>query len=702
MERRDGRLAGLRVGADVGGTFTDLVAIGVDGTVHTWKVSSTPDDFGRAIVEGLAALLDEAGLAPSAVAELVHGTTVATNAILEHKGARTGLLTTRGFRDVLELRRLRMPRLYDLFWEKPPPLVPRHLRLEVDERVDGRGQVARPLDPAQALAAAERLVGEGVESLAIALLHSYANPVHERQLGELVRARWPHLAVSLSCEVLPAIREYERTSTTVVNAYVQPVVEGYLRALARQLRAAGVSAPVLIMQSNGGIMTAAAAAARPAYIIESGPAAGVIASVELARRLGLGEVITFDMGGTTAKASLIEGGAPSFTSEFEVGAGLSLANRLLSGSGYALALPVIDLSEVGAGGGSIVWLDAGGAPRVGPQSAGARPGPVCYRLGGEQPTITDVNLVLGYLPPALLDGAMPLDHDAARRALQRQIAAPLGLDLLAAAYGVHQLANAAMIRAVKAVSTYRGRDPRDHVLFAFGGSGPVHAAAMARELQVRRVLVPPAPGLFSALGLLDAAIEHHAVRTFLRRIDRLSPAELEQAFNVLAGEAVAEVAAQGYRADSVALQPAADLRYAGQSFELTVPLPARRLDQGAVEELVEAFGREHLRTYGHRLPQPVELVNLRVSARVQGQRAEARPSLAPRPPAPRPQSSARPAYFGPRLGRMETPVLRREDLSRRPERGPLIVEEYDATVVVPPDCAAWRDDLGNIVVEVGA
>ncbi|MDQ3810009.1 MAG: hydantoinase/oxoprolinase family protein, partial [Chloroflexota bacterium] len=435
--------ANARVGADVGGTFTDIVLVDPRHGIALRKLLSTPEDFGRAVVAGVADLLQTRADRHAPISDVVHGTTVATNTILEFRGALTGLLTTRGFRDVLELRRLRVPRLYDLFWDKPRPLVERALRLEIHERMSHDGQVLVALDLAQVEHAAEWLVDQGVEAIAVCLLHAYANPAHEQAIGELLRRRWPHLFVSLSHEVLSIIREYERTSTTVINAYVQPLVARYVRSLRAQLDTAGVSAPLLIMQSNGGVMSDAAAAVKPAYIVESGPAAGVIASVGLARQLGIDNVITFDMGGTTAKASVVENGLPDFTSEFEVAAGISLASKLSSGGGYALSVPFIDLSEVGAGGGSIVWLDPGGAPKVGPQSAGAKPGPVCYGAGGTLPTVTDANVVLGYInPTALLDGAMPIDAAAARTTLQEQVAGPLGLSLLDAAYGVHELANA--------------------------------------------------------------------------------------------------------------------------------------------------------------------------------------------------------------------------------------------------------------------
>jgi N-methylhydantoinase A len=692
------RHSAARVGADVGGTFTDIVLVDAQGGVSLRKLPSTPDDFGRAIVDGVAGLLSEHDVAPETIGDVVHGTTVATNTILEFKGARTGLLTTRGFRDVLELRRLRVPRLYDLFWDKPRPLVERALRLEIDERMDHAGQVLIPLDLAQAERAAEDLVAQGVQAIAVSLLHAYANPAHEQAIGDLLRRRWPHLCVSLSHEVLPIIREYERTSTTVINAYVQPLVAHYLRSLRGQLDSAAVHAPLQIMQSNGGVMSDAAAALKPAYIVESGPAAGVVASVGLARELGIDNVITFDMGGTTAKAAVVEHGIPDFTSEFEVAAGISLSSKLSSGGGYALSVPFIDLSEVGAGGGSIVWIDAGGAPKVGPHSAGARPGPVCYATGGTQPTVTDANVVLGYLnPTSLLDGAMPIDAKAARRVLQEQVATPLGLSLLDAAFGVHQLANASMIRAVKAVSSQRGRDPRRFTLFAFGGSGPVHAAGIARELEIGRIVVPRAPGFFSAFGLLAAGPEHHAVRTFMRRTAALNLTELGQAFDVLEQRCRTDLGLSDLPVEQIQVERWVEMRYVGQAFELPVSAPVGAFEPHHVTRFEQDFHAVHERTYGHRTDNVMEIVNLRVicrAARDERPAASAVPASNGRAPA----LAARAAYFGPEHGVRQTPVLRREHLATQP--GPLIIEEYDATVVVPPGCSAQRDVLGNIVIEV--
>jgi N-methylhydantoinase A len=689
---------GYRVGADIGGTFTDIVLAAPDGACRLKKVLSTPDDYARGVVAGLRALLDEQQLAGTAVAEIVHGTTVATNAILENRVAPAALLTTRGFRDVLELRRLRVPHLYHLRYTPPRPLVERWLRLEVAERLDATGAVVEPLDEASVRAAVERIRRAGVAAVAVCLLHSYRNPVHERRVGEIVREALPGVFLSLSVDVLPEIREYERTSTTVINAVLGPVVGAYLAALTGRLRAAEIAAPVLIMQSNGGIMPAAAAAERPARIVESGPAAGVIAAQQAGRQAGVPDLISFDMGGTTAKASLIEGGRLGHTTEYEVGAGISLSSRLIKGGGHALKLPVLDIAEVGAGGGSIVWLDRGGALKVGPHSAGAAPGPACYGRGGAEPTITDANVVLGYINPRVVaGGAVPIDAGRAAAALAR-VAGPLGLALAAAAYGVYTLANASMIRAIKAVTTYRGRDPRDFALLAFGGSGPVHAAAMARLLGIRRVVVPPAPGLFSAVGLLQAVHEQDFVQTFFAPLAGLAPAALTSAFAALEARARAALAAEGLGGAAVVCDRLADLRYVGQAYELTVPAPAGALGPADLTALAARFGQEHERTYGHRADdEPVELVNLRVVARVAG---------GARPPLRLPAGAAagageRLAYFGPPDGWRPAPVLARADLAATPRPGPLIVEEYDATTVVPPGCAAWRDQWENIVIEVG-
>jgi N-methylhydantoinase A len=690
-----------RVGVDIGGTFTDIVLLGSDGTIHTKKVSSSVENYAQAIVDGLAEVFREAALNGAAIEEIRHGTTVASNAILEHKGARVGLITTEGFRDVLEIRTLRMPRLYDLAWVKPPPLVERYLRKTVAERVDHKGRIERPLDPADAARAVEALLAEGVEAIAVCLINSFANPTHERAIKEIAARRAPALPLSVSCEVLPEIKEYERTSTTVINAYVMPIVATYLRAMRAGLDQAGIPARLLLMQSNGGLTTDKAAAERPMNIIESGPAGGVVGAQALARAKGLPKIITFDMGGTTAKASMVEDGEVTRAHEYAVGAGIMVGSRLLTGAGYTLKVPAIDLAEVGAGGGSHVWIDAGGALQIGPQSAGAAPGPVCYDLGGTVPTVTDASVLLGYLNPGhLVGGALRLNADKARALFADAIAKPLGMAVDRAAYGAHQIAASNMIRAIKAVSTERGRDPREFALFAFGGNGPLFAAGMAAALGIGRIVVPPSAGLFSSFGLLYADVEHHYARTFRRLLRGADLIEIEAAWDALAAQASAQLAAEGFSGASARLKRSAALHYKGQTYELTVPVPDGPVDSNMVAHLEEAFGGEHERTYGHRAgrEEPVELVaiqvvgsGLRAGGGVPEQVASTRPELAAGPP--------RRAYFGAERGWVETPVLRRADLAAA-RTGPLIVEEYDATCLVPPGARAALDAGGNIVIEL--
>ncbi|MCC6173948.1 MAG: hydantoinase/oxoprolinase family protein [Chloroflexi bacterium] len=702
-----------RVGIDIGGTFSDLVLLAEDGRVGTLKVSSAADSLIPAIVDGIRALLRRAELSPANADAVVHGTTVATNAILEYRGAKTGLITTRGFRDVLEIRRLRIGRLYDLAWEKPAPLVPRRLRHEVTERLDVHGQVVTPLDTDEAAQVVDALLAEGIETLAVSLVHAYANGDHERAIGRLVAERAPDLHLSLSHEVMPEIGEYERTSTTVVNAYVGPVVDRYLGALEAGLIAAGLEAPLLMMQSNGGVMRASTARRRPIHVIESGPAAGVVAAVRLAEAVGEPNVITVDMGGTTAKASIVEDGRAFQMSEYEVGAGISHGSRMFKGGGHLLRVAALDIAEVGAGGGSLVRVDSGGGLRVGPDSAGASPGPVCYGLGNEQPTLTDANVVLGYLNPAhLLGGTLPIDGDAAGRALAERVARPLGLNLAETAYGVHLVAVSNMVRVARAVSTERGRDPRRCTLVAFGGNGPVHAAEVARQLGIGKVIVPPWPGLFSAFGLLAAETRHELTRAHRVPLPSISLGEVLAGLAELEGSVRATLIAEGHAEDRIVVEPLLDLRYRGQSSELRISLYEDSSGQGASDadtrngtagddvlaRAAARFEAEHERTYGHRdSPDRVELVNLRVVARVLAD-----------PPRPRRDLTAavdaettRPAYFGQAHGTLDTPVVDRATLDVTPQPGPLIVEEYDATTIVPPGWTAHRDEHANIVLTVG-
>jgi N-methylhydantoinase A len=687
-----------RLGVDVGGTFTDLVLLSPDGHATTRKVLSTTANYADAILQGVGELLAQARIAAGEIAELIHGTTVATNAILERRGARTGLVTTDGFRDLLEIGRIRLSRLYDMDQQRPVPLVRRRWRFEVEERLDHQGHVVRALDQRSIDRVIDAILGEDLESLAICLVHAYANPVHERTVAAAIRARVPGLQLTLSSEVLPEIREFERTSTTVTNAYVMPVIGHYLSTLETRLDSLGMTAPILIMQSNGGVMSARRARQRPVQLIESGPAAGVIAAAALARRVGAPNVISVDMGGTTAKASVIEDYEIKRSNEFEIGGPISQGSRLNKGGGYLLRTPAIDIAEVGAGGGSLITVDDAGALHVGPQSAGAVPGPVCYDLGGTVATLTDANVALGYLAQDRLPSGLALASEKGRKAIEEQIARPLRLSIDEAAHGVYLVGCAGIARAVRAVTVERGRDPRDFTIIAFGGNGPLLAAEMARSLEIGSVLVPLAPGVFSALGLLEADVEHHLVRTFNRPLDGIADGDLARELAALANEARDLMRAEGHR-QQLTTTSAVDARYAGQSFELTVPISD--LDApGLAAAIAEDFGREHERTYGHRAPgDPIQIVNLRVVARVPqaAERHPIRPATEPRA-----DQAQRLAYFGPRLGRLPTPVIGRFDLTKNPRSGPLLIDEYDATTLVPPGCTAQLDALGNIIIRVEA
>ena len=685
----------IRVGADIGGTFTDLVMLRSDGNYSVQKVPSTVEDFSRGIVEGLDAFLSDNKLNSDLISEIIHGTTVATNAILENQGARTALVTTRGFRDVLEFRRLRFPDLFSLDYTPPKPLVQRRHRFEVIERIMPDGSVRQPLDDVSVESVLDKLEQLQPEAIAICLLHSYANPIHERKVVEAVKNRFPNLYVSGSIDVLPEIREYERTSTTVINSYIGPIVDSYLESMQKRLDHANMAVPISIMQSNGGVMSYAAARRSPARIIESGPAAGVVEAIRLAERIGLKDVITFDMGGTTAKASLIEQGKPSLTTEYEVGAGIQLSNRLVKGRGHALKLPVIDIAEVGAGGGSIVRVDPGGSLRVGPQSAGAKPGPACYSQGGTEATVTDANVVLGYInPTSIAGGTVSVNSEAAKVALNRSAAEHLKLETNDAAYGVYAVANTTMIRAIKSVTTYRGRDPREFTLMAFGGSGPLHAAEMARSLGIRQIIVPASPGVFSALGLLEALPEYGFSRTMITDPMSEGPDKIINAFNELESSSIERLRTEDLGKDVIgSWSRTADLRYRGQAYELTVNANARP-DDDLANFIVERFHIEHERTYGRRASdEPVDLVTIRSTYRIDSDRIvpkSVNETEDKKPP--------RNAYFGKQNGWMLTPVIDRGGLTNSITHGPLIIEEYDSTTLVPPDTSVHIDQTGNIIM----
>jgi len=697
-----------RIGADIGGTFTDIILMAGDGTIHQRKLLSTPTNYAEAIIIGLREILQGISLDSTIIENVRHGTTVATNAILELKGAKTGLITTKGFRDILEIRLQRHKRdpetTHGIDLQISPPLVPRALRGEVNERINYAGNISKSLDLTEARSILQRLVDKGIESVAVCLLNSYVNASHEQKIGELVRKEFPHLYLSLSSEILPQIREYERTSTTVINSYIGPVVQHYLNSLEQELKNIGMAAPLLIMQSSGGIMSVGEATMKPMHIMESGPAAGVIASAHLARTCSFNKVITLDMGGTTAKTSMIEDGRINRKYEYNVGGGITIGARWLGGVGYPLSVSSIDIAEIGAGGGSIIWLDKGGLMQVGPHSSGAMPGPACYDMGGTEPTVTDANIILGYLNPNYLaGGSLRLSSDKAYVSM-KHLAKSVDLPLHATAYGAYIIANANMARAVKAVSSEKGKDPREYTLVAFGGSGPVHAAELARSLGMKRVVIPMFPGLFSALGLIFAEVEHDFTRTFMVVTREIPFTLINQLIAKMKEEALATLHREGYQVKEIQLQQFADLRYVGQSSELTIPMKSGIISQKTISSLEQDFFREYERLYGLKnTGEPVEIVNLRLMA------VGTRGKLLGFGRLDKPESirlgqggnlSKRRAYFGPDFGFANTPVLCRADLSLKPTNGPIIIEEYDSTVVVPPMCKVHLDEWSKMIIEI--
>ena len=698
-----------RVGADIGGTFTDVVFLGSDGTVLAKKIASTPDDYSRAVLDGVNACIEELGVSPGSVSEVSHGFTVATNAIIEQKGASTALITTEGFRDILELRRNRVPTLYDLYYQKPPTLVKRQLRLEVRERLNFRGEVLQPLDTADVDEAVQKIKMAGVESVAVCLLHSYANPEHERYIGKVVREQLPDVILTLSSELLPEMKEYERTSTTVINGYVRPVVERYLTSLTKGLEEMGVGVPLSVMQSNGGLATSAIAMEKPVYCIESGPAAGVVGAFHLGNRLGMGNLMTLDMGGTTAKASIIENGEILQAPEYEVGGGISVGHRLLRGSGHILRVPSIDLAEVGAGGGSIASVDSSGSIRVGPQSSGAVPGPACYQQGGRDATVTDSDVMLGYLNPKhLLGGDFPLDKELAVDSVSRNVASPLGISDIEAAHGIHLLVNSNMARALRAVSSERGRDPRRFVLFSFGGGGPVHAAGLAEMLDITRIVVPPFPGVFSSFGLLVADVEHHFVQTYFKTFDELIVPDLADLLEGLWEQGRKQLSLEGFDDSNQEVVTQVDMKYEGQVSDLTVMMPAGKVTQQTITALGEAYAEEHEKSFGYRTDAPYQLVNLRVIARGHSPVSRVPDRLEIPALASQDGQAERPVYFGPSNGWLDTKVVDRSGVAGGSNgssggssgaSGPLIIEEYDSTTVVPPGWRASVDQWRNIILE---
>ncbi len=694
---------GVRVGCDIGGTFTDIVLAMPDGRLFVNKTSSTPHDLGLAIVQGLGTLIEQSGISPGDITEIVHGTTTASNTILQKAGALTGVLTTEGFRDVLEIGRIRTPTMFDLAWQKPVPLAARRYRRGIKERMGADGKVVTPLDRAEVKAVVQEMADEGVESIAICFLNSYINPRHELLAKELIHEFFPKLLLSVSCEVLPEIKEYERTSTTVVNAYILPAMRTYLARLKKDLEHMGINASLRIMASNGGMMGIASATEKPVFAVASGPAGGVAGAAQIGLTSREKELIVFDMGGTTAKASIILDGQPSLTTEYEFRDGISAPSRFIKGGGYVLKVPAIDIAEVGAGGGSLAWIDAGGLLCVGPESAGADPGPACYGRGNDKPTVTDANMILGYLnPQSLAGGSLKVQPAKSAEAVQAHVGQTLGLDTLAAAHGIRRVANVNMARAIRAVTVERGRDPRDMTMIAFGGGGPLHAVDVAKLLGIKRVIAPVMAGVFCSVGMLTANAEHHFVKAVLQTLDDSDSSFVEQAIGELLEQGQAVLASEGYTDEMVDAVVSVDLRYVGQSSELTVPMPGRFGDPATLARLGEDFGVLYDSTFGYRSDEPLELVNVRVMVSGRSAQRLKFSGIKVDSNALAGMSGMRKVSFDPGSSPRDTTVIPRSAMHSEPRRGPLIIESYDTTIIVPPDASAWADAVGNIVIDINS
>ncbi len=690
----------IRVGVDVGGTFTDFVLVDENrDLIFTGKRLTTSEDPSVAITEGLERLVEEAGTSVPELDAVVHGTTLVANTMIERKGAKIGLITTAGFRDSLEMGREIRYDLYDLFFERPKPLAPRFLRLAIDERVNSNGEVLRPLDEIGLQDAAQQLKEEGVEAIAICFMHSYANASHERRAKEVLEAAFPNIPITTSTEVAPEIREYERANTACANAYVLPLMQRYLGNLSDKLSALGLRQSLYLMQSSGGIASVETGRKAPIHLIESGPAAGATAGAFYGRLTDTHHLISFDMGGTTAKMCLIEEFEPEHAHEFEAGR----VRRFKKGSGLPLKVPVIDLIEIGAGGGSLARVDNMGLLKVGPDSSGSDPGPVCYGQGGTQPAVTDADLLLGYLSPEyFLGGEMDLDLSSVEGAVQDTLASATGLSVTDVAWGIHSIVNENMAAATRMYIAEKGRDPRRYALVASGGAGPVHAYGMAKLLKINRVICPLGAGVLSALGFLVAAPGTDAVRSYVSRLETLDWNRLNDLFAKMEAEALAQIHEAGADPSTVSMRRRADMRYSGQGFEIDVPVPEGKLDGSSAATIRQIFLDRYQELFGRQISDlPIEALTWRVYAsgptpnvelNFAGQQIDENPA----------DKGEREVYF-PETGYAACKIYNRYALKPGDSfRGPAVIEERESTAVAGPDTTVSIDKYLNLIIDIDA
>lgn len=692
-----------RVSVDVGGTFTDLVALNEKtGNLVTIKVPSTPQTPEAGFFQALKQFL--ANYSPKEITQITHATTIAVNALLGQLGLelpKVASISTKGFRDVLEIGRQRRHELYNLFLQKPQTLIPRQLRYEINERIDAKGKIKEALNENEVHTLANLLKKKAVKSVAVTLLFSYANPKHEKEIEKILKTEIPNIFISRSSEVAPEQREYERTSTTAVNACIMPILSSYLNSIVNELENLRIKAPLCMMQSDGGLTTKQTAVAKPVSMVESGPAAGLVACSIYAQKLSFKDILSFDMGGTTAKAGIIQNGKPEVVMEYEV-AGKIHSGRIVKGSGYPVRFPFIDLAECSAGGGTIAWVDEGGNLKVGPVSAGADPGPACYGRGGLKPTVTDANLLLGRLNPEyILNGKMKLHPDLSKKALQEEMSAT-GLGLEEAAAGIIKIVNSQMSRILRIVSVERGFDPRKFTLTSYGGAGPIHACALAEELQISKIVVPPNPGLFSAYGLLAADFTSDFVQAVTGKTGK-NPSNIERLFATLQRKTLKTLTLQGIKPEKIKFSRQLDMRYFGQSYELTIPI-SNPLTKRNYEEIVTAYHQKHKAVYGYeRRQEPVEIVNVRLTAvgLVKKPKLRKEKTVMRKEPQKSATLARRKVYFEKQDCFEDTPIYLREKLqSEAVFSGPAVVEQYDATTVVNPGWTAEVDAFGNIILTV--
>jgi N-methylhydantoinase A len=689
-----------RIGVDIGGTFTDFALFDARGgkmAVH--KQLTTPHDPSVAVIEGVKVLLQHESVAIADVSDIVHGTTLVTNAVIERRGAVTGMLATMGFSDILDMGFERRYDLFDLRIKYPPPLVPRQLRIEVTERVRHDGSIEIPLDETAVGSAAVRFKALGVAAVAVCFLHSYANPTHEARAAQILREAAPELFVSASADVFPNVREFERWTTTTVNAFTQPMFDRYLEGLENGLARQGFRGRLYIMASSGGTLTADTARRFPVRALESGPAAGALMSAYHGRSLDLPNLLSFDMGGTTAKGALVRGGTPIKRYAMEV----ARVHEFRKGSGLSIKIPVIDMIEIGAGGGSVAEIDDRGLLRVGPRSAGADPGPACYGRGGTKPTLTDANLMLGYLDAGFfLGGAMALDRPAAETAIRDGIARPLGLETLRAAWGIHDIVSEDVARAFRIHATERGFDYRSGSMVAFGGSGPLHALAIARKLRIPRVVFPVGAGVMSALGLLISPLAFEVARSRRIHVADIDAVDFAATFRALEGEAMSYLLQAGVDKGSIRLQRRLDMRYQGQGHEIEVTLPDAALAEGTFASLGELYGAAYEAAFTLRLDEPTEIVNWKVEATAPAPDLGSGYSLKGPPGTGKPLKGIRPAY-DPDAGRVvDWPIYDRYALAPGASvTGPALIEERESTCVIAAGQVAIVDARFNLVADLG-